>query len=596
MELLACNLSGRVRREILNGRECLVAPLTLLVPGVLNGSKGPLYYPEEEVDKNPEQWNSIPIVVYHPERDGKAVSARDPSILNTQGIGHVFRAASQGKLVAEGWFDVETTKRIYPSILTDIQAGKPIELSTGLFTENEEEDGEYNGKEYTHIARNYVPDHLAILPGKVGACSVQDGCGVLVNGGPGSGPQPGGAAKLGPLASKAAKEAGLASKDVADVLKAGTATDEWVNTLHQRAVTAHTTAAKMAARHPKGGDAVKAHTAAAKAHESSITKNDLADNEHDDAHRVRNLLKHALKADNIKDMKDGVCHYELNGKTYRTTYSTEGDEVVPGDSPTEVSEIAGYTRKKKDKDMATKVKPMTENERNKAIKYITTNCACWKDEGDVDVLNEFSDEKLANLVSTAKGHREAEAVVNTLREYDSELTVNAMPAFIKKAIEKKKKAKAEDEEEEVENMDEEEEEEEVVPPTKNKGGKSATKNERPMTAKEWLKNAPSEIRSVVHNAMRRELAEKQKLISVITANKANLFSKEQLNAKDATELEMLAKLAGGSRVNNEEDELEALYLGQNTPIGNEEMVDNEEDILQLPSTDWAALSKSRKQG
>jgi hypothetical protein len=40
---LTANLVGRSRRETLNGREYIVAPVTLIVPGVLNGSKGALY-------------------------------------------------------------------------------------------------------------------------------------------------------------------------------------------------------------------------------------------------------------------------------------------------------------------------------------------------------------------------------------------------------------------------------------------------------------------------------------------------------------------------------------------------------------------------
>lgn len=184
MEEVTVNLAGKVQRRTWAGRDWYVAPLSMLVPGVLNGSRGPLLYPPEEVARNPEDWNGMPIVLYHPTRNGQHISARDPEILEKQGLGWVFGAKANGKLVAQGYFDIEATRRIDPRVLEALEAGKPLELSTGLFTENipAENGANHNGRSYTHVARNYKPDHLAVLPdGLVGACSLKDGCGVLVN-------------------------------------------------------------------------------------------------------------------------------------------------------------------------------------------------------------------------------------------------------------------------------------------------------------------------------------------------------------------------------------------------------------------------------
>jgi hypothetical protein len=161
----------------------------MLVPGVLSGSKGPLLYPAEEVRKSPDDWNHIPIVVYHPMKDGKPVSARSPAILSKYGVGFVFhsRTDSKGVLKGEGWLDVEATRRVDKSVLDSVQLGKPIELSTGLFVDDEPapEGAIFNdhrgSRKYVGIARNYKPDHLAILPSGKGACSLADGCGVLIN-------------------------------------------------------------------------------------------------------------------------------------------------------------------------------------------------------------------------------------------------------------------------------------------------------------------------------------------------------------------------------------------------------------------------------
>jgi hypothetical protein len=162
--------------------------MRLIVPGVLAGSKGALYYPATEIGRNPDSWNGMPIVVTHPFVDGEARSARDPSILEQYEVGRVFNAYADGSgpLDAEGWFDVELVQnhdRKLPNqnkILPRLERGEPVELSTGLYTTNEPAvaGSVFNEKSYDYVARNYRPDHLAILPDQPGACSLKDGCGV----------------------------------------------------------------------------------------------------------------------------------------------------------------------------------------------------------------------------------------------------------------------------------------------------------------------------------------------------------------------------------------------------------------------------------
>ena len=180
MELVVANLTGNLRRETFHGRKHLVVPITLIVPGVLNGSKGPLFYPPDEVSKNVAAWNGMPLVVYHPGADGSNVTARSPGVLAKQGVGTIFNASSNGKLSAEAWFDEEQTRNVDPRVLAALEKGEKIEISTGLFTDNEpaENDAHHEGIPYTFIARNYRPDHVAILPDQRGACSLKDGCGI----------------------------------------------------------------------------------------------------------------------------------------------------------------------------------------------------------------------------------------------------------------------------------------------------------------------------------------------------------------------------------------------------------------------------------
>lgn len=169
-----------------DGRKYLVAPMNLIVPGVLPGSKGPLYYPPQEIARTADAWNGVPLVLNHPKSlSGENISAYSDGVVAKHGLGFVTdsHVDSKQRLRATGWFDVERTGALAPDILSALQSGKPVELSTGLFTDNAEapQGSNVNGRSYTHIAKNYRPDHVAILTHEVGACTIQDGCGVLVN-------------------------------------------------------------------------------------------------------------------------------------------------------------------------------------------------------------------------------------------------------------------------------------------------------------------------------------------------------------------------------------------------------------------------------
>jgi hypothetical protein len=62
-------------------------------------------------------------------------------------------------------------------VVNRLRAGQPVEVSTGYFADMEATNGVWNGAAYTGITRNIRPDHLALLPDEVGACSWVDGCG-----------------------------------------------------------------------------------------------------------------------------------------------------------------------------------------------------------------------------------------------------------------------------------------------------------------------------------------------------------------------------------------------------------------------------------
>jgi hypothetical protein len=182
LQEIVANISGGIRKATLQGVEYIVAPVAMLTPGVHEGSQGPLYYPEEEVAKLPAVWNHKPISIFHPkDASGKPISACSIESLEKDNVGVILNSDyKDSKLRAEAWLNEVRLKAISPAVYNSVLKGEVVEVSTGLFTENTNTEGEWNGEKYVAIARNYKPDHLAILPGLKGACSVADGAGLGV--------------------------------------------------------------------------------------------------------------------------------------------------------------------------------------------------------------------------------------------------------------------------------------------------------------------------------------------------------------------------------------------------------------------------------
>ncbi len=167
-----------IREELHQGRKHLVIPVIMMKEGVHRGSHGPLLHRSEDLGLFPGSWNGIPVCVHHPQEDGTNVSANHPHIIDEWTIGRVFNTVmDNGSLKAEAWLDKDSLSR-FPEVLEHITQGKPLDVSVGVFTEDEMVAGDWQGEAYEGIARNHRPDHLALLPGGIGACSWDDGCGV----------------------------------------------------------------------------------------------------------------------------------------------------------------------------------------------------------------------------------------------------------------------------------------------------------------------------------------------------------------------------------------------------------------------------------
>jgi hypothetical protein len=173
-----------IREEIHQGREHIVVPVVMMVEGVHNGSMGSLLHPADELGKFPESWNGIPVVIDHPsDHDGNYVSANSPEIIDSEvTVGRVYHTQMENnRLKSEAYLDKEKLNAISPIALAAIMNGEPLEVSIGVFTDEDKTPGVWNNEDYTAVAINHRPDHLALLPGGTGACSWADGCGIRVN-------------------------------------------------------------------------------------------------------------------------------------------------------------------------------------------------------------------------------------------------------------------------------------------------------------------------------------------------------------------------------------------------------------------------------
>jgi len=166
-----------IRNETLDGVEYIVAPVIAVREGVLNGE----LLTADEIGAYVEAWNGIPLPIGHPMERGIPVSANRPDLIESVSVGRFFNATFDGTaLKGEIWVDVEKARSLGGDALLALERlenGEPLEVSTAYFNDMEEGTGTFDGFEYNGIQRNLRPDHLALLPSDVGACSWEMGCG-----------------------------------------------------------------------------------------------------------------------------------------------------------------------------------------------------------------------------------------------------------------------------------------------------------------------------------------------------------------------------------------------------------------------------------
>lgn len=173
------SLTPKYRMVTKDGRDFMVVPGVPIQEQVLNS----YLVPGDEIAHFVGAWNGVPVTIEHPKANNGSANTPEPDVAI---IGRFYNAAydeQTKKLSGEYWLDVAEAMR-YPAgqaIINAIKEGRVLENSTGYFADEEQTPGQFNGVDYQTIHRNLRPDHIALLPDKVGACSVMDGCGVNRN-------------------------------------------------------------------------------------------------------------------------------------------------------------------------------------------------------------------------------------------------------------------------------------------------------------------------------------------------------------------------------------------------------------------------------
>lgn len=173
------NQTAKAERITHSGREYLKVPVIAIKAGVLNGE----LVPAEEIGRHVDSWAGRPVPIGHAyDEAGNPVTVNTPDRF-AQSVAQFWNPRFEDDaLKGEIWIDILKAKTLGGDALTALQrleANQMTEVSTGYFRDIQPEPGEHNGKPYQGIARNLRPDHLALLLGETGACSIADGCGAM---------------------------------------------------------------------------------------------------------------------------------------------------------------------------------------------------------------------------------------------------------------------------------------------------------------------------------------------------------------------------------------------------------------------------------
>jgi hypothetical protein len=458
---LVVNLDfGHVREEQLLGEKHWVVPMAMMTVGVHEGSRGKLLYDEPDLSAACPAWNHKPIVINHPVKG----TACTQQYLNENQVGVVLNTKFDGKQRAEAWLNQKRVTSREPRIEESIKKKHIMEVSTGLFLDPIFQPGKFKDKEYEYVAKNHRPDHLAILPDSVGACSVADGAGLF---------------QLNEKAKQIAH----------NELSFGQISEELYESLREKYQTT-------------------------------------------DSRNVGMMFMPAPCY--IKDVFPTYFIYCYDDSDYKQSYHVDADDAVTlvGD-PQEVEMVTSY--EPVDNQQVTppleRIDVMAKAKKE-LIDSIISNKESGFTEDNRKHLEAFNETQLEKLLP---GVKKAAVSFETQEEFDKKVE-----ELISKKIPNNNQQKPPE------------------PPAK------------PKTVNEFLSdpNLPQEVRNVLSQGVSLYQQDIDRLVTVITANKANVFTAEQLKTMDVNQLRGLAALAASGTEQTTQTGVVSYFGGQGAPVGN----------------------------
>lgn len=473
-------LPNKCRLETLEGRSHTVVPMIMLLEGVHTGSNGALLYPGEELSKTPESWNHKPVVVYHPEANGEGISACNPVIINNRKIGLILNSRyDKGQLKAEAWIEPSRADAVDPRIMTAITSNQMMELSTGVYVDYDKTPGQWKNESYTTIARNYRPDHLALLPDRIGACSISDGAGFLRN------------------------EARKGSKTFM-----------------------HTAFQKLMERWGLSNN--------------EMSFSNIRDNL---ATELRKKFNIVIGNDGpflwIEDVYSNFAIYEMDGKLFQIGYEASDTGVtLSGEAPVEVKRVTEYRTVAGAAFVGNVGQPQQKvNNMNKAaliISILAAN-AGWTDK-DKPVLEAMTDDQVKGIHNGLPKVSPAPPAAPTANEVKKKALVDGIIAQNAYSWgEADRTALMAFNEQQLAKI-------QLTAPAP-AAPAAPVVPAKVVTAEEYIAQAPSGVQEVLRNSMDSLNKEKANLIEAITKNAANPYTKEELNVYPIGDLRKLARFA-----------------------------------------------------
>jgi len=508
----------------MEGRQHLVVPVVAIVEGVHND----LFYPADEIAKNIQMWNGVPVPIQHPKDPdtGESIPCNSPEVIDSQCVARFWNAyfdPDGGKLKGEIWIDVDKAQKISPETVKLLLSGGHMEVSTGLWADHEDSQGTWNGETYDAVLRNYQPDHLALLPGEEGACNWADGCGIRLN-----------------------MKGGTINLDNDKKINTNTQTQEGKTCMED-----------IKKETQEKGKVMGFLKAVAEKFGLSVQETS-----HDD---VRDLLRKLLyeqynpKPINdevqraqevyawVREVYDDYFVYEVQEKLYKQKYTLDNDEASFKGDPTEVKLETKYVKadvnEQKEVDGGgTNGNGIDDPTDRKDNKSITTN--------DEEVKKQMEiKEKLVNGLIENGSFTEEDR--KWLMEQDDCRLEKLGTLSVKEPetnVDKEAEAKAKEEAELKANAEAKAKEEAEAKAKADAEAKAALETNvepdpKPQTADEYVANAPAEIKEVLDAGLKMQREKKANLVKGLLANKRNKFTEDQLKDKAVDELEKMAELA-----------------------------------------------------